>query len=621
MRTTCLGVAFSLTLVLDPFAAAQEPYADPAQLDVPWPKHSFVKVPWRGFLETKPGDAFLRGIGVNYNVPGESELAVRLLAEAGFKTFRIEVGWGSVRWDEQGLEDPGRLRWLLGQCRRRGIRPTFLLNAHQGVPCPHRDLAKRLKADAPAGAREVVFEDVADVVVGRTGLNNLTDYWAAEALIVKLDAATGVCTLSKPLPKPLKRGDELRLTTLKHPPLHPVGTPEFDETAAGWARYAGLVADEARRAGIAEFDLEIWNELTFGTRFLDVAHYHERPVASPSKDALHAGGPCWELAARTVAAVRREHPGARCIWGFSNTTFFHTKVEELPPGIDGQSYHPYGTGTRRFPDDEDYRDRPEFNVDGHTPTAEFRVPEGWAHTFAKTESLMRLLNPEARRSRPPETARFFHYITEHGVLAQENGVRDVDAAWRLKTLCVLRSSCLWLNKGVDVLHYFSAFDADPLEFGLLPPDLAKLPADAAFDAVATPPLRALRNLTRAFEGSEPLAKVDALQVAVAPLDGPYNVFDAPRPLRHQDVFAFLPFQATPNRHVVAVYVSTYDANQSLAEERYRLSIRGFASPPRSARLLDPVAGRTTEVRLLAGDPPSVDLEVPVVDYPRLLILE
>ena len=95
MRLLPLGLALTLCARL----AAQEPqparYIDPAQMDVPGPKHSFVKVPWRAFLETKSGDDFLRGVGVNYNVPGKSDLAVRLLAEAGFKTFRIETGWGA----------------------------------------------------------------------------------------------------------------------------------------------------------------------------------------------------------------------------------------------------------------------------------------------------------------------------------------------------------------------------------------------------------------------------------------------------------------------------------------------------------------------------------------------
>ena len=101
--------AFAFLFVILPLATAAgqefpvQPYADLAQLDVPWPKHSFTKQPWRGFIETRSGYDFLRGIGVNYHVPGNDPLAVRLLAEAGFKTFRIEIGFGSVGWDEKGI--------------------------------------------------------------------------------------------------------------------------------------------------------------------------------------------------------------------------------------------------------------------------------------------------------------------------------------------------------------------------------------------------------------------------------------------------------------------------------------------------------------------------------------
>ena len=59
-------------------STAAEPYTDPTQLDCPWPQHSFYKQPWRGFLEVRSGEAFLRGIGVNYHSPGNDELAIRL---------------------------------------------------------------------------------------------------------------------------------------------------------------------------------------------------------------------------------------------------------------------------------------------------------------------------------------------------------------------------------------------------------------------------------------------------------------------------------------------------------------------------------------------------------------
>jgi hypothetical protein len=622
MRAVCLSLLLTLGLSL----AAQEPahnqYTDPSQLQVPSPKHSFVKVPWRAFLETKTGDDFLRGVGVNYNVPGKSDLAFRLLAETGFKAFRIETGWGGVLWDEDGMEEGERLRWLLTRCQARGIRPTLLLNAHHGVPCPHKSLDGKLAADAPKGSRRVKLTDVAEVAAGRTGISGLTDYWAAEALITRVDKATGECELSKPLPKDLKEGQVVHLATLKYLPLYPVGTKEFDETAAGWVRYALLVCKQAETAGIEDFDLEIWNELTFGIHYLNINDYYDPPaVEFKTKDSLNKGGRLWELARRTVEAVKKQHPKVRCIWGFSNTTFFHVPIEGLPGEIDGQSYHPYGTGTHIYPRDEDYRDKPELNLDGFTPQAEFRIPEGLAHTFIKTESLMRLLNPQARRRRPPGVKRFYHYMTEHGVAPTEAGAKDEGAAWRLKTLCALRSYCLWLNKGVDVLHFFSAFDAKAMGMGLLPPNLKNLDPDAEFDKVATPPMKALRNLTHEFAGSAPLSNAAALQVDVSPVGKTGIVFDGKTSLGHPDVFAFLPFQITENRHVIAVYVSTYDADKNMPEESYRLEIGGFANRPRSARLYDPITNRSTKVEVAPKEGSGVQVEVRVADYPRLLILE
>ena len=193
------------------------------------------------------------------------------------------------------------------------------------------------------------------------------------------------------------------MATLKYAPLHPVGTPEFEETVAGWIKHTLHVCNLAREAGVKEFDIEIWNELTFGTHFLNINDYYDKSsprISQKQPDFLNRGGRCWELARRITEAVEKDYPGVRCIWGFSNTTFFHCKVENLPPGIDGQSYHPYGTGTRKFDGQPPRKDQPP--LEGFVPTYEIRMPEGWAGTFIQTECLMRLLNPQQRNSnRPP----------------------------------------------------------------------------------------------------------------------------------------------------------------------------------------------------------------------------
>ena len=142
-------------------------------------------------------------------------------------------------------------------------------------------------------------------------------------------------------------------------------------------------------------------------------------------DFLHKGGTCWELARRTVEAVKAQPSRRRAASGdFPTRRFIHCPIAELPPGIDGQSYHPYGTGPRKLPEQETHKDHPDFNFEGYTPTIEIRMPEGWAHEFIQTECIMRLLNPEARKSHPPGVEHFQHYMTEHGVAPPECGIND-----------------------------------------------------------------------------------------------------------------------------------------------------------------------------------------------------
>jgi len=201
------------------------------------------------------------------------------------------------------------------------------------------------------------------------------------------------------------------------------------------------------------------------------------------------------------------------------------------------------------------------------------------------------------------------------VVPGECGIQDEARGWEIKTKCALRSFCLWMNKGVDVLHYFCAHEDKALGMGLLPPGDSKLPADAAFDQVATPPMKAVRNLTRAFAGSVPLKDIRPLTVSVSPGGTPKEVYKG---LTHADLFAFLPWQVTEGRYAVAVYVMTLDATAPMAEERYRLAIGG--SEAKTARLYDPVTDRTIPLTP-APRGTGIEVTVPVTDTPRILLLE
>src|SRR5258708_5497854 len=52
-----------------------DPYVDPTQLNLPWGAIDFYKQPWRAYMQTKSGYDFLQGIGINYNLPGNDDVA------------------------------------------------------------------------------------------------------------------------------------------------------------------------------------------------------------------------------------------------------------------------------------------------------------------------------------------------------------------------------------------------------------------------------------------------------------------------------------------------------------------------------------------------------------------
>jgi hypothetical protein len=327
------------------------------------------------------------------------------------------------------------------------------------------------------------------------------------------------------------------------------------------------------------------------------------------------------LARRTAESVKAAFPTARILWGFSNTTFYHCPVEKLPPGIDGQSYHPYGTGTQKFDGKPKRPDQP--SLEGFVPSYEVRLPEGILATFIQTECLIRLLNPLDRLTkRPPGASHFFHYMTEHGVLAEECGVKDDAGAWQLKSLCASRSFLFWLNKGIDALHYFDAYEKDAKSFGLLPPNLPSLPGDAKFESVATPPMRVVRNIARVFQGGLPLSAATALRLEVTALDPPRPLFagDANHPpLTHRDGLTVLPFQLDENRFVIACYVQTRDALKPIAPERYRFKISGIGHARVEA--YDPHEDQPVPVESVAGELDTLHVVVPTVAHPRLLVLQ
>lgn len=633
---------------LEPLAG---PYIDPRHHTAIWfGAHSHWAQPWRAYQETVPAHRFLDGIGMCLTFPDGANPGpiCRMLARSGVKHGRIEIGWGNLDWDDK-LPEAARQRiaQTILAARNNGIRPLILLNAHCGAPCPARWFERVLAAPAKAGDTKVRLTDVRDLVLGRSGLNNLSEYWACEALVTAIDGDT--VTLSKPLPKDLgARGARISMATLKYRPFSPADTPDYRATVDGWLRYVAevtrFVTETLGTTALQDkgFDLEIWNELSFGSWFLFVNGYYKPEIAKYNQDAIFGN------LVRETAAYVDAHPadfaGVSLCDGFSNTIPWPASSTE-PPRVTALSKHPYA-GRVEFPKQRRdnlvnalWQNEPKPTW---YPTYSAAFPEYYA-TYLQTESVIRDLAPittEIYGTRHGRLARgagskvqpVWPWFTEVGWAPNENGVADVEQGMQLKAKTTARYYCFFLNKGVQRLYLYASCEGDKW-LGIVADkfvDYAKKNTDypKVDDPYVSPALATLRRIVgRMRVGLDAkLAATRDLPVLSLSDRRRHTQFEGDGtpehpPLYNRDVFAWLPYQVNARRFVVAYYVMTRDVTKPLPPEEYVVRIGGVHAAGCSVSAYDPVLNRAVAVQHARKRDGTLELRLTATDYPYLLQIE
>ena len=561
--------------------------------------------PWRGYLDTFPATRLLDAIGINFNVePSEAEATARMLARNGFRRARIEIGWDRMDYNDPArLRDKKRLRALVGALARHGIRPLVLLNSNQGIPCPVRRFTAELVEPAEAGATSVRLTPASatQVVPGRSGIDG-PGYKAAGVLFTGV-SPDGTATLSKPLPQRLNAGPNAA-STLRYEPFGPPRladgspNPRFEETLAGWLLYVRAVVRETRAVvGSQDFDVEIWNELTFGSDFLDQGTYYQ-----PAREEGQ-GRVIDEILFRTVAALRAPTSPAPRIGignGFASQTPFPAGSIS-PPGLTAIDKHPY-YGIKRFPQDAVFDGIAPLDALGKWSFDEQTSPQGepvrrdrfvprydaffpeYILTAIQTETMIRDISPittgvygtpHGRKTHPRGGTPPTVWITEANLDPTGAGPRDPSKPGgpirplgrrdveHLQAKAALRYYTAFVNKGVSAVHLFAVKGGaalslvNPRFFVRLHRSRGRYPGDNA--GGETP--RAVRRLVEAFSGAVPLQRTRPLSLlAVSDKHGHFQ-FRGDGSKEHptlydRDVTAFFPFQVRPGRWVAAAYVMT-----------------------------------------------------------------
>ncbi len=452
------------------------PYEDPKQLNIPFGIYSYYMQPWHGYMDTWPASQYQNLPGVNWNIDARyAEPVSQILQESGIRSVRVEIGWGSIGWDDNLTPSAkAYMDTLFAAFQRHGIRPLILLNAHHGNPCPSRNVTVQVVAAAKAGDTTLKLANTSGVRPGYTGLMNPA-YIAAYPVITSV-SADGTATLSSGLPNDVPVGP-LTLIDLKYQPFQGIqlsngkSVPTAWDTYHGWMLYVAAVANEARQAlgtvgqADAGFDVEVWNELTFGSNFLDINNYYDKKFnfvkpftykkTRSSQDLLVPGaqtvwtaqGPESILPMTVDYFTNPAHgfPDVNVISGFSNQTPWESGTG-LWPGQAGFSRHfytggitdiapgqPYGNprietvnalggldGQRDFKDWETIIPGTNF-----IPTYRMSFPEYW-HAALQTETMSRDLSPDSRLTGTPG------WMGTHGRYTNDGDLRPAQV-WETET--------------------------------------------------------------------------------------------------------------------------------------------------------------------------------------------
>jgi len=630
------------------------PYIDPSQ-DIPYPQTSFYTQPWRGWMETVPATKMLNGVGVNFQGNqqnlAQDDANLQYLASIGVHDIRVGSNWGNINGtDENSFSAQSQAYWqsIFADCKRYGITPTLILYAGEGDPEPTTTPAYKptLVGTPHVGDSQITVTGIpaSDITVHQpnttTGSSGIQDGDSTFAHLLITNVVTNgdgslTLTLSRPLDNPLT--SPVSIQYMKYLPLYPVGTPEFDNTATGWVNYARVITGLASSAGLTNFNVEIWNELSFGSNFLNINNYYPnsaQPYPGSNGNASQlSGGNKWELANRTTQYLKQTYgSNVNVIWGYTNSCPTCGHPNERPPNTDGESYHPYGTGLNTFIGNIDSGSLAHLQEGSYVPDIQRAVPESVTNLGYDTENIIReKLAPKNReKSLPLGTTNFLHYISETGFSPGGSGkITNTRATNQLlKSKSILREYSFWLNKGLDQFDLYAAFDSGSVNDGGF-----NLLAEGSENAGSpvTQQSQSLGNLTKQFAGAVNPTSPRNLGVTVADITPndttpEYNVFPADPAtgepaLHYREMFQFLPFQVSNNKFVISTYLMGWNIYSPPPAMSFEVDITNVDGTKATASYYDPITDQSQPITVVSRTNNDIVLDLASVDYPRTITID
>ncbi len=625
----------------------------PAPVTALWTgSHSHWMQPWRPMLATRTIDEIRNGLGIqNNDVDHPDSLA--MFAAIGFRHTRMGVNWSFVSMREPDLvtHDDAiatTIRYARA-ARAAGLRPIVVLQAFSQAPCPHETRTIVLAEAANAGDRTLTLETVDGMVPGHSGL---TAWWQTGGSVMVANYITPgrlmgavlftgfngrVAHLSRPMPVAIEAGSRLVIDTLAHAPFGRPETAAYADTMRGWHAYVGAVGRFMQgvlgtaNAADRGYDLEIWNEVTFGSEFLDINNYYDPP---PGPAAQENGGPAITPARGRAPAAGGEaggdlFRGGRGADGFASVTPQPAASRE-PPRVSALTKHPYPTpqsypaadngqgGLDRF--GQPTRFVPRYTMYAHEWFSTAISPFTLARDIATTpNNFGGVMHGTDARTVDGVVSPVTVWMTEIGTAANVVGVTDPARRMRLLAKGTLRA--LFFNLGIGVERVYLFRGVGGLDFfALVPPEAPTTP---------TLPLVALRRALDAMrpapgEGS-PAKRHFAHTLAFRDGATPTRLFagngtpGCPDMVRGDDLVV-VPVAIGERRTAFIAWFIGLDMRDTMPPVSVTLRLTGLGRTISGVTVLDPIAGRASAAAHAVDADGALSIDTEIDDVPRILVV-
>ncbi len=612
--------------------------------------HSHWLQPWRSMMATQSLATIENGLGFNTD-PGHPE-ALPMFAAAGFRHVRMSLMWSQVSYDNPTTISPNanaQTVAFINAAQAVGLRPLVLVQAIDQGPCPYQTVIPTAAAPISPGDTSLTLSSSAGLIQDYSGLTGFyipgsgasdisfvsTAQVMGNALVTGIERTT--VTLSKPVGVSVPVGGELVFNTLLYKPWSQIGTTDYSATMRGWTSFLGTVSSFMQSvlgtAGKSDlgFDIEIWNETSFGSNFLDINNYYATPVVPEEYvDGIPAVIP--DIIAQSSAYILA-HPtmftGVRVADGFASVSPMQAASAE-PAAITALSKHPYPSPISFPQSDPGYwgldttgtitSDIPSYTMYAHEYFSSGISPFTLARDIATTTSWFGgVAHGQWSRTIKGVVAPVPVWMTEIGTSLE--GATGTAGDW----LCAkgtLRALFFNLGIGVERLYLFAGIDGSGSGLGMVPQNAPTTPTLVVNALEAS--LGFIRGTVVGDQaGSLSFHGVNATVTGGTPRtlfkgNGTTACPDFAQP----DDFVVLPIQVTPLRVAFVFWFTSLDMRSEMGVLPVSLTITGlgaYAAPRVSG--LDPIGGTNVGAVLHSQSTSTAVIRANASDRPFIIVLD